>query len=41
MAILTSPMPPAYGVTGIIAWLIFTIFLATVASALPPGVPRG
>jgi putative ABC transport system permease protein len=35
MAILTAPMPAVYGVTGIIAWLLFTLFLATVASALP------
>jgi putative ABC transport system permease protein len=35
MAILTAPMPVVYGVTGIIAWLIFTLFLASVASALP------
>lgn len=35
MAILTAPMPPVYGLTGIIAWLIFTLFLATIASAFP------
>ncbi|RPJ26607.1 MAG: FtsX-like permease family protein [Chloroflexi bacterium] len=35
MAILTAPMPAVYGLTGIIAWLIFTIVLATIASALP------
>jgi putative ABC transport system permease protein len=35
MAILTAPMPAVYGATGIIAWLIFTLFLATIASALP------
>ena len=35
MAILTAPMPTVYGVTGIIAWLIFTLFLATIASSLP------
>ncbi|HJS20257.1 MAG TPA: FtsX-like permease family protein [Anaerolineales bacterium] len=35
MAVLTSPMPAVYGTTGIIAWLILTLFLATVASALP------
>jgi putative ABC transport system permease protein len=35
MAILTAPMPTVYGTTGIIAWLLFTLFLATVASALP------
>jgi putative ABC transport system permease protein len=35
MAILTAPMPAVYGITGIIAWLIFTLVLATIASALP------
>jgi putative ABC transport system permease protein len=35
MAILTAPMPPTYGVSGIIAWLVFTLVLATIASALP------
>ena len=35
MAILTAPMPAVYGVTGIIAWLIFTLVLGTIASALP------
>ena len=35
MAILTAPMPAVYGVTGIIAWLVFTLVLATIASALP------
>ena len=35
LAILTAPMPPVYGMTGIIAWLIFTLVLATIASALP------
>ena len=35
MAILTAPMPPVYDSNGIIAWLIFTIVLATIASALP------
>ena len=35
MSILTAPMPAVYGVTGIIAWLIFTVVLATIASALP------
>lgn len=35
MAILTAPMPPVYGATGVIAWLIFTIVLGTLASALP------
>ncbi|HMZ07874.1 MAG TPA: ABC transporter permease, partial [Anaerolineales bacterium] len=35
MAILTAPMPAVYGVTGIIVWLLFTIVLGTLASALP------
>ncbi len=35
MAILTSPMAPVYGVSGIVAWLVFTLVLATIASALP------
>jgi putative ABC transport system permease protein len=35
MALLTSPMNAVYGVTGIVAWLIFTLVLATIASALP------
>ncbi len=35
MALLTAPMNAVYGVTGIISWLIFTLVLATIASALP------
>jgi len=35
MAILTAPMPTVYGVSGILVWLIFTIALGTLASALP------
>ena len=35
MAVLTAPMPAVYGLSGIIAWLIFTVILATIASALP------
>jgi ABC-type transport system, involved in lipoprotein release, permease component len=35
MAILTAPMPAVYGVTGIVAWLVFTLVLATIASSLP------
>jgi putative ABC transport system permease protein len=35
MAILTSPLPVVYGTTGIIAWLTFTLVLATFASAMP------
>ncbi len=34
-AILTAPMPAVYGVTGVVAWLIFTLALAAIASALP------
>jgi putative ABC transport system permease protein len=35
MAILTAPMPVVYGASGVIAWLVFTIVLGTLASALP------
>jgi putative ABC transport system permease protein len=35
IAILTAPMPAIYGIRGIMAWLIFTLVLATFASALP------
>ena len=35
VAIMTSPMPAVYGMSGIVAWLIFTLILATIASALP------
>jgi putative ABC transport system permease protein len=35
MALLTSPMPPVYGVSGILAWLAFTLILAAIASAWP------
>ncbi len=35
VAILTAPMPTVYGASGIIAWLIFTLVLGTLASALP------
>ena len=35
MAVLTAPMPAVFGLSGVIAWLLFTIFLATIASALP------
>jgi putative ABC transport system permease protein len=35
MAVLTAPMPTVYGVSGVIAWLVFTIALSTIASALP------
>jgi putative ABC transport system permease protein len=35
LAILTAPMPAVYGISGLIAWLIFTLLLATIASAFP------
>ncbi|MEW6403712.1 MAG: FtsX-like permease family protein [Chloroflexota bacterium] len=35
MAILTAPVPAVYGVSGIIAWLIFSLVVAAIASALP------
>lgn len=35
LAILTAPMPAVYDTSGIVAWLIFTLVLATIASALP------
>jgi putative ABC transport system permease protein len=35
MAVLTAPMPAVYDAMGFVAWLIFTIVLATLASALP------
>jgi putative ABC transport system permease protein len=35
MAILQTPLPAVYGATGIIAWLIFTLILGTIASSLP------
>jgi putative ABC transport system permease protein len=35
MAILTAPMPVVYGLDGIVAWLLFTLVLASIASALP------
>jgi putative ABC transport system permease protein len=35
MALLTSPMPAVYGVSGILAWLAFTLILAAIASAWP------
>jgi putative ABC transport system permease protein len=34
-AIMQSPMPPVFGLTGVIAWLIGISFIAVVASALP------
>jgi putative ABC transport system permease protein len=35
LAILTAPMPAVYGISGIIAWLIGMLLIATLASALP------
>ena len=35
LAILTAPMPAVYGISGIVAWLIGTLLIATLASALP------
>jgi putative ABC transport system permease protein len=35
LAIIGAPMPAVYGLTGILAWLIFMLVLATIASALP------
>jgi putative ABC transport system permease protein len=35
LAILTAPMPPVYGLSGIFAWLIGILIIGTVASALP------
>jgi putative ABC transport system permease protein len=35
MAILSSPMTPVFSMNGIIYWLIFTLVLAAIASALP------
>ena len=35
LAILTAPMPAVYGLRGILAWLLFTLLLATAASSLP------
>jgi putative ABC transport system permease protein len=35
MAILTAPMPAVFGISGIIAWLIGTLLIATLSSAIP------
>ena len=35
LAILTAPMPAVYGISGLLAWLFFTLVLATIASAFP------
>ncbi len=35
MAILTAPMTPVFGIRGILAWMVFTLVIAVVASAMP------
>ena len=35
VAIMTSPMPAVYGMSGIIAWLVFMLVLASISSAVP------
>ncbi|MBK9926246.1 MAG: FtsX-like permease family protein [Anaerolineales bacterium] len=35
VSIMTSPMPAVYGVSGIIAWLVFMLILAAISSAIP------
>jgi putative ABC transport system permease protein len=35
VAVLSAPMEPVYGLTGIFAWLIFTLILTLISSALP------
>jgi putative ABC transport system permease protein len=35
MAILTAPMPAVFSASGVIVWLLFTVILATIASAMP------
>jgi len=35
MALLTAPMQPVFGVNGVIVWLILTLVLTVLASALP------
>jgi putative ABC transport system permease protein len=35
LAIIGAAMPAVYGLTGILAWLIFMLVLAAIASALP------
>jgi putative ABC transport system permease protein len=34
-AMFKSPLPTVYGTTGTFVWLIFMLFLATIASSLP------
>ncbi len=35
MAILTAPMPPVFGLSGVIVWLVLTLVLTVFASAMP------
>ncbi len=35
LAILTAPMPPVFGLTGILVWLAGIVIIGTLASALP------
>jgi putative ABC transport system permease protein len=35
MAILTAPMPFVFSPSGVIVWLLFTLLIATIASAMP------
>ena len=35
LAILTAPMPAVYGISGIVAWLIGMLLIASLASAIP------
>jgi putative ABC transport system permease protein len=35
MAILTTPLPVVYSISGILVWLFGTLLLAAIASALP------
>jgi putative ABC transport system permease protein len=35
LAILTAPMPPVYGLTGILVWLVSILLIGAAASALP------
>jgi putative ABC transport system permease protein len=35
LAILTAPMPAVFGISGIVAWLVGTLLIATLASAIP------
>ena len=35
LAILTAPMPPVYGATGIVVWLLGILLIGGLASAIP------